>query len=324
MGVTYADILNYSGAMQTSAKGWANLLAGVEESATYLQKNAIAPSSQVWQGDGQELFDAKAVQAHGVLIENTSKWDLIKQNLIYFDQDMQSWQTNLKTLVSQIENGTVPNVPNFPAGWFTVNSDGMVTIAHQFPDALSEGLVRQIDAAVKLQAQYQDMINNVVTGANQLDANTAKALAQYFPNAEFKTQTPVTKKWTMVSGFGSLWQIAQSEYGNPDLWTKIWAANPNIADPNVIPVNLQVKVPPLVSSIGPATIAHPAPATPGTTHLTQQQLNQLIEANGGQIPPGFPPSVSNPPGLAHTPATSAPASTPTPATTRQPGVRPNG
>lgn len=277
MGVTYADIMKYSGEMEASAKGWANLLAGVEESASYLQANAIAPSGQVWQGDGQEMFKSKAVQAHGALIQNTSKWDLIKQNLIYFDQDMQSWQTNLKTLVSQIENGTVPNAQNFPAGWFRVNSEGMVTIAHQFPDTLSAGLAKQIDSTVKLQAQYQDLINNIVAGANQLDADTAKALQQYFPAAEFKQQTPATQQWTTVSGFGSLWQIAQSEYGDPDLWTKIWAQNPNITNPNDIPVGLKVKVPPLVSGIGPATIGHPAPTpTPGTTQLTPAQIRQAI------------------------------------------------
>jgi hypothetical protein len=290
MGVTYADILNYNGAMEASANGWGNLLAGVEESATYLQKNAIAPSAQAWAGTAKQLFANKFQQTHGGLIQNQSNWNLIKQNLMYFDQDMQSWQFNLKTLLKQIESGSVPGIASYPPGYYSVSPDGVVTLVHQFTIAQEESTAgtNQVIAFEKTQAQLQDQINNIVSGANQLDVDTAKALARYFPKAQFQEQTPVTQQWTTVSGYGSLWQIAQSEYGNPDLWTKIWAANPNIKDPNVIPVNLKVLVPPLTTAIGPATIKAPAaaPATsPGTTSATapltpQQAYYNLAIANG--------------------------------------------
>lgn len=287
MGVTYADVLNYNGAMEASANGWGNMLAGVEESATYLQKNAITPSAQAWAGTAQQMFATQFKKTHGGLIQNQSNWSLIKQNLMYFDQDMQSWQVNLKTLLKQIESGSVPGIVSYPAGYYSVGPDGVVKLVHQFDIAQEETTTgtEQVIAFEKIQAQLQDKINNIVSGANQLDADTAKTLARYFPQAQFHQQTPVTDNYTKVSGFGCLWQIAQSEYGNPDLWPKIWAANPNITDPNVIPVHLQVMVPPLTSAIGPATIKAPAaPATtttPVTPPLTTQQADyDLAIANG--------------------------------------------
>ena len=55
MTVTFVELWNYEGEMETSAQGWEKLLAGVEEDASYFQQNAVAPTGQVWTGAGAEL-----------------------------------------------------------------------------------------------------------------------------------------------------------------------------------------------------------------------------------------------------------------------------
>ena len=42
---------------------------------------------------------------------------------------------------------------------------------------------------------------------------------------------------------GNLWNLAMEYYGDPFLWDKIWKANPEIKDPDVIDVGQDIKVP---------------------------------------------------------------------------------
>jgi hypothetical protein len=248
-GVDYADILNYGGEMETSATGWARLLAGVEESASYLQANAIAPTGQVWTGTAAQLASDRFVQAQGGLIANASSWKSIQQVLAGFDAAMLTSQRSLKLLVSDIENGGTWNGISIPANTFVVSQDGQVSYATGYHGPQDPSLVAQ------LQAQIQDIVNQ----ADTEDSNTATQLAQYFPKAEFSQQGVTTDQWTTVSAYGSLWQIAQTEYGNGNMWTTIWQANAatfaahGITDPNVIPVGMQLVVPSLSSN--PAQLA---------------------------------------------------------------------
>jgi Tfp pilus assembly protein FimV len=45
---------------------------------------------------------------------------------------------------------------------------------------------------------------------------------------------PVSGETLLVNRGDSLWKIAQREFGDGRMWTLLWQANPQLADPNLI------------------------------------------------------------------------------------------
>jgi hypothetical protein len=248
--ISYADLYNYNGQMLTSADGWASLLAGVEENAQYFQATSIAPMSQAWTGTAAELAGKSFTQTQGGLIANTSAYNGIKNALTTLNTQLQKYQTALVAYVTDLQDGTLTvSGHRIPSGYFVVDPNGIVT---------STGNHKQNS----LIPQIQDGINgpnSPVDMANRADQTAATALANYFPKAEFATSGVTTQHWQpeptqqpkTVSAYGSLWQIAETEYGDGNLWTKIYAANPQIgSDPNLIYPGMKLTIPPLVDNPG--------------------------------------------------------------------------
>lgn len=76
-----------------------------------------------------------------------------------------------------------------------------------------------------------------------------------------RTPSAAAKKYTVVEG-DSLWSIAQEQYGDGHLWTKLKAANPGIDD--FVKVGQVLVVPPKEEILGTTEPTQPA-ARPGTT-----------------------------------------------------------
>jgi hypothetical protein len=268
-GITYADLLNYNGEMETSADGWANLLAGVEENASYFQSNAVAPTGQVWTGTAAELAAGRFENTQSGLVANASNYGSIRTELLSFNSTILNLQKQLKTEIDLISNGGVISGVTVPRGYLTVSDDGQVS------RTMNTG-TEDIAAVDSMVPEFQAAINSLVNQANTADTSAASALQQFFPEAEFSQQTPTTAPWTTVSSYGSLWQIAQTEYGDGSMWTKIWQANSatfaahGVTDPNVIPVGLTLKVPPL-AGMSPAGTATPMPGTTAAQFPGPQQ-----------------------------------------------------
>ncbi len=249
-GITYTDLLNYNGEMETSADGWANLLAGVEESASYFQSNAMAPTGQIWTGTAAELAAGRFEKTQNGLVANATNYSSIRAELLSFNSTILSLQKQLKSQVDLISNGGNADGINIPHGYLMITGDGQVA---QAPNTGMKDLPT-VDSMIP---QLQTTIDSLVSQANTTDGSTANALQQFFPKAEFSQQSPTTAPWTTVSSYGSLWQIAQTEYGDGNMWTKIWQANAatfaahGVTDPNVIPVGLTLKVPPLAGGASP-------------------------------------------------------------------------
>ncbi len=263
-GITFADLVNYNGEAEASADGWANLLAGVEESASYFQSNAIAPTGQVWTGTAAQLAASSFQKTKSGLIENAASYSKIRGALMRLDSQLVELKGQLIKLADSITGGETFNGVKIPDGYFEVTADGTV---QRFAGANHLKDNPQLDAIIQ---ELQQAIDSMVAQANTDDGNAAKVLAQYFPKAEFAKQAPTTAPWKTVSSYGSLWQIAQTEYGDGNLWTKIWQENQStfqmhgVTDPNVIPTGLTLKIPPLTNSTGPAATS----GTPTTTGFT--------------------------------------------------------
>lgn len=263
-GITFADLVNYNGEAESSAAGWASLLAGVEESASYFESNAIAPTGQVWKGTAAQLAASSFQKTKGGLIENAASYSKIRAALKTLDSQLVELKGQLIKLADSITRGETFNGVAIPDGYFEVTADGSV---QRFAGTNHLKDNPQLDAIIP---QLQQALDGLVAQANTDDGNAAKVLAQYFPKAEFAKQAPTTAAWKTVSSYGSLWQIAQTEYGDGNMWTKVWDANKatfaahGVTDPNVIPTGLTLKVPPLTSSTGPAATSG-APTTTGFT-----------------------------------------------------------
>ena len=295
-GITFNDLSTYNGEAETSAEGWAKLLAGVEESASYFQSYAIAPTGQVWTGTAAQLAAGRFEATKGGLIENASSYSKIRNVLLELNSQLTKFSSELINQVNAIPEGLTFDGITIPEGYLEVTSDGIV---QRYLGASHSPDNPHIDAIIP---DLQATLDNIISAANTADAHAAKALQQYFPKADFTQQAPTTAAWKTVSSYGSLWQIAQTEYGDGNMWTKIWDANQatfkahGVTDPNVIPTGLSLKVPQLVSSTGPAATPGYAPtsyfATPippahaTTTSNSQEPSPASSSSSASAIPLG--------------------------------------
>jgi hypothetical protein len=295
-GITYNDLADYSDEVTTSAWGWAMLLAGVEESASYFQSAAIAPVGQVWTGTAAQLAAGRFETTKGGLIKNASNYSEIRNVLLQLNSELSKLSGELVNNANAIAGGFTFDGINVPEGYLEVSADGIVQ-RYLGPGHLPDD--PKFDAIIP---DLQAILDKQVSAANTADAKAAKALQEYFPKADFTQQAPTTAAWKTVSSYGSLWQIAQTEYGDGNMWTKIWDANQatfkahGVTDPDVIPTGLSLKVPPLVSSLGPAATdrgysplpdsAVPTPPAHATTTSGSQESSASSSSSASAIPLG--------------------------------------
>jgi LysM domain len=249
-GVTYADLVNYAGLVQDSADSWADLLAGVNANADYLRDHVSQPVGQAWTGTAAELFSGKVDKTHGGLIETVGNIQKVKGILEEFNTKMLSYRNQLRQLVDHIEtDGILPDSQGSVGAkkWAVDSNTGQVGISskwHPPSDYTSADGQKDLVTQKALQEDIQAILDN----ANTEDDNTAKALrALLKAPAALAPTTDTVENWTTVSTDGSLWQIAEKEYGNGNLWTKIYDANKATigSNPNLIQPGMKLKIPAL-------------------------------------------------------------------------------
>jgi len=256
-GITVDDLMDF-GPLQTQQQdSWAKFLAGVEQNADFLQSNVKKPIGQAWSGTAAELANNKVDTTHGGLITSAQELAGIHSTLVGFNTTMSTYASEMKEAVK--------------------GATGMVV----YPD----GTVDYRVAGTWTQAQLtklhntQTHIQGILAKANDLDTTTQQKLLSYMPKQPATFVAPkaptAVGKWTTVSTEGSLWQIAQKEYGDGSKWQLIYEANRSTigSNPNLIYAGMKLKVPPLAGSAGTAagaqtgTVAGPITSA-GTSSTT--------------------------------------------------------
>lgn len=239
-GITVDDLLEFGPLHTDSATSWAHFLAGVSQNASYLQDNVTEPLGQAWTGTAAELASGKVSTTQDGLITTAGQLSKIQATLESFNTKMSGYAKQMKTAVS----GAVGMVIS-PDGTVNYRMDGPYT-----------------QPALTKLAQVQKDIQGILADANSLDTSVAQELMNDMPGPAVLAPAAVTtQKWTTVSSEGSLWQIAQREYGDGSKWQLIYNANRSTIgnDPNLIYAGMKLKIPPLAD-----TPANPADAKTGS------------------------------------------------------------
>jgi len=291
-GITYADLVNYAGLGQETADSWAALLAGVNANAEYLRDHVSQPTGQAWTGTAAELFSGKVDTTHGGLIDTASKIQKVKSVLEDFNTKMVGFRNQLRQLVDHIEtDGKLPsNLGAIEPHKWAVDSSGQVGISSkfQFPkDYTSADGQKDLTVQKALQGDIQAILAN----ANTEDDNTANDLRALLkaPAALAPTNDTVGH-WHTVGTNGSLWQIAEKEYGNGNLWKLIYDKNKAIigTNPDLIQPGMKLVIPPLNTAPTPhvPSGAGWVPATSTTTGTHGQPTASPSTSSPGNIPLG--------------------------------------
>jgi hypothetical protein len=245
-GITVDDLMNADTLAETSADSWNQFLVGVEKNASYLQENVTQPLGNTWSGTASQLAQNNIKATQSGLIETTSQLKKVRDTLTTFSTNLTKYKNAIKKPVEAAL-----------ADGFDVSPDGTVT----FP--LSAAAQAALNRAPAERAQlesdrgtYQTEIQNILAEANKADDATASALEQAMPTEGGGVDT--TTAWP--STYGSLWQIAQKEYGDGSKWKIIYDANRSLigSNPNAIGTGVKLQIP----AIANGTPATPAPATP--------------------------------------------------------------
>jgi hypothetical protein len=287
-GVTVDDLMEFGPLQLDQQDSWAKFLAGVEQNADFLQSKVKQPIGQAWSGTAAELAGNKVDTTRGGLITSAQELAGIHSTLVEFNSTMSGYASQMKAAVH--------------------GATGMVV----YPD----GTVDYQVAGTWTQAQLTKLhntqadIQGILAKANELDTATQQKLLSYMPKQPAAFVAPkaptAVEKWTTVSTAGSLWQIAQQEYGDGSKWQLIYDANKSTigSNPNLIYAGMKLKVPPLAGSAGTAagaqtgTVAGPA-ASAGTSsttgaHPTSDQPTPSTSPSAGA---GYGDSMTPPPGV---------------------------
>jgi hypothetical protein len=273
-GITVDDLLSYGSLHADSAASWGKLVAGVLDNASFLQTNASGPLGDAWTGTAAELATSKINTTKGGLITSGTALTNIQSILEWFDQEMTSYSEQMKQAVAGAKDMVIS-----PQGDVTYATAGPYTPAEQ----------------TKLTAVQVD-VQTLLSYANQVDDATAQVLMGLMPPV-VKPASVTTSKWTTVSHAGSLWQIAEDEYGDGNKWTLIYDANKAAigSNPNELKTGMKLKIPAVAGSPGtptgaktgtadgPAIPAKPAAPAPSPTP--------------GQSPAPYGDSTTPPPGV---------------------------
>jgi hypothetical protein len=269
-GITVDDLLEFGPLHTDSATSWAHFLAGVSQNASYLQANVSEPLGQAWTGTAAELASGKVSTTHDGLIAAAGQLSKITATLESFNTKMSGYAKEMKTAVSAAIGMVIS-----PDGTANYRMDGPYT-----------------QQAMTRLAQVQKDIQGILADANSLDTSVAQELMNDMPGPAVLAPAAVTtEKWTTVSSEGSLWQIAQREYGDGNQWQLIYNANRATIgnDPNLIYAGMKLKIPPLAD-----TPANPTDAKTGSVSGPTSAGTSSTTATHHTSPP--PPSTSSSPG----------------------------
>jgi LysM domain len=281
-GITYADLISYSG-LKNTPQSWADLLAGVDANAEYLRKNVSEPLGEAWTGTAAELATGKVNTAHGGLIQSALAIKDIQGWLEWLNARLTVCRNHMDQLVSSIEK----------AGEWVVSSDGVVGVSPHWKMPGSP-TPQQDRAQAAQQAAHQAEIQKILDKANSDDADTAANLNNDYTTADqplfpgpavLASASTTAGRWTTVSTDGSLWQIAEQEYGNGNEWRRIYEANKSqIPDPNVIHAGQRLVIPAL-DSPGTPTVAAPPPSPALAHDPTRPQPARSPDQTPASSPP---------------------------------------
>jgi nucleoid-associated protein YgaU len=271
MAISYTDLVDYRGLVQGSAESWAYFLAGVNSNAEYFQTNVSKPTGEVWTGIGSELAEKHFQATNSDLIKLGSNVGGIKSVLTNFDDQLNTYQKQMKQLVDAIEKGgELPFGDGVvePNKW-AVSPGGIVGIRPGWtpPDPQTYG-PRQAEADETARNGLQNDIQAILDQATAADESAANKLRKYLPEPAYLAPANETVgHWTTVSSNGSLWQIAQQEYGDPNLWKKIYdyPANQKLigTDPGLIQPGMKLYIPALNTAGTPHPTQPDHPASSG-------------------------------------------------------------
>lgn len=275
-GITLDDLLDISQQWPDTADSWTQLLAAVESSASYLQENAAVPLNSTWEGTAAELASGQVDTTHGGLITSASQLKQVSDTLTNFSTQLVTYSKQLTPLADDArqqgfdlgQDGTV----SFPGG-------SALTLLHQSVSAGSVTVIEEETQRLEIQRQtLQSEIQAILAKANSLDDQTATDLGKLLPQSPEQTagQTVTTTPWK--SSDSSLWQIAQQEYGDGSKWTVIYDANRAVlgSNPNVIPVGVQLHIPPIPGTPSAAQTASAATAPPPLTAEVTQVVTDSV------------------------------------------------
>jgi hypothetical protein len=277
-GITVDDLLDFGPLQEDSAASWARFLAGVEQNASFLQTNVKEPMGQAWTGTAAQLATRQVGGSHDGLIATAGQLSKIHAALESFNTTMKGYAEQMKSAVSSAAGMVIS-----PDGHVSYRIDGPYT-----------------QQALNKLTSVQNDIQGILAKANNLDDSVARQLMQYMPGpADLASATATTGRWTTVSKDGSLWQIAQHEYGDGNKWRLIYEANKGAIghNPNLIYAGMKLKIPPLAGSpgtpsgakagdvSGPATPA-PAGRSSTTSPHTPSPPPPSTSSSGSAIPLG--------------------------------------
>jgi LysM repeat protein len=287
-GITVDDLMDFGPLQSQQQDSWAKFLAGVEQNADFLQSKVKQPIGQAWSGTAAELANDKVDTTHGGLIASAQELAGIHSTLVDFNTTMSGYASQMKAAVE--------------------GATGMVV----YPDGTVDYRVAGTWTSAQLTKLHntQTHIQGILAKANELDTRTQQKLLSYMPKQPAAFVAPkapaAVGKWTTVSTEGSLWQIAQKEYGDGSKWQLIYDANRSTigSNPNLIYAGMKLKIPPLAGSAGTAAgaqtsaVAGPvtSPGTSSTTgaHTTSDQPAPSSSPSAGA---GYGDSTTAPPGV---------------------------
>jgi hypothetical protein len=247
--ITVDDLINLGPLNEQSANSWADFLAGVEQNATYLQKNVTAKLGEAWTGTAAQLAKGKISASHDGLIASATCLANIQQALETFASGVGLYAVQMQLEVPKVYKGMV------------IEPDGTVYV----PAGTSINGLTHAQATAEAET-FTANIKKILADANAFDQETADIVQANLPgSAIFATPTtassdpkpqPVSvQSWSAtVTTEGSLWEIAEYVYGpgNGDKWQLIYDANKKTigSNPNLIFKGMKLTIPPLAGSAG--------------------------------------------------------------------------
>jgi hypothetical protein len=242
--ITFQDLLDlqYKNQFPDTVEAWDRLVGGIEVSAADLTTHVQTPvqDPQTWSGVAQQLAHDSISTTKDGLQGSKAQIANIAAELKSFYSQLEKLSQELSAFLRNPDLPTYPYPPNFVAfvpdnllRYYKVSSDGTVDLAEDYRILRHQTNPSYADI-LKWQNTFQEDIQSFVTQANVLDQAAAAELMKNMPKAATTTNVPAPSthmggSTVAVKPFpdptGSLWGIAQKEYGNGNYWPLIFEAN---------------------------------------------------------------------------------------------------